>query len=121
MRIKQLKWEDCTPTISSRVVSRAQALGYTLRIYQWLTPVDENDENDIISYGVDVESFGPVRDLDGTFPEMSASIDLAKVAAQQWLEARIIEMMEDEFGGIQRLMDLGSSFEHQMSTKHSRI
>ena len=31
MRIKQLKWEDCIPTISSSVVSRAQALGYDPR------------------------------------------------------------------------------------------
>lgn len=121
MKIKQLDWCDCIPTISSSVVSRAQALGYRFEIHQWLTPVDEDEDNGITSYGVVEEGFGHIRDLYGVFPELSTSIDLAKLAAQQWLEARIIEMMEDEFGGIQRLMELGSSFEHEMYTKYSWI
>lgn len=76
MKIKQLVWEDCIPTISSSVVSRAQALGYTFEISA---------------------SNGEMFDTNINGRYMCAGDSDAaksKMFCQQWLESRIKEVVE---------------------------
>lgn len=93
MKIKQLKWEDCTPTISSDVASRVRVLGYDIEVCLNHTAVDENEENDEVSYTT-WAALEPIRDVDTGFPRKYGSIEEGKAAGQAWLEARIREAVE---------------------------
>lgn len=86
MKIKQLEWVDCTPTVSSNVVSRAQALGYTFE-------VTENIYGDYVM-GVSLYINGTPVALDNGFVRQWALDEAAQEAAQEWLEARITEIVE---------------------------
>lgn len=78
MKIKELEWEDCIPTISSSVVSRAQALGYTFEIS---TPNGEMFDTNING------RYMCAGDSDAA---------KSKMFCQQWLEARIKEVVEED-------------------------
>lgn len=83
MKIKQLEWEDCNPTISSSVISRAQALGYTFEIVENL----DEDGGFVLGYCLYVN--GSLESI-----EYLHSEEAAQRVAPEWLKKRIGEMVE---------------------------
>jgi hypothetical protein len=84
MKIKELEWEDCTPTVSSNVVSRAQALGYTFEIVEncGLEPYGVVIDGDMVLAGHDEKFlFSKTRD--------------AQEWCREWLLSRIYEVAEE--------------------------
>lgn len=91
MKIKELKWEDCTPTVSSNVVSRAKALGYAFEI--------------IASHRESFDVYINGRYMCAGSPDTGK----AKGFSQEWLEERIGEMVEMKAAEIQWYKPIGIS------------
>lgn len=99
IKIKQLEWEDCTPTISSSVVSRAQALGYEFEIY---TDRPEIYQANYANHYMSINS-GHERTADFIG---KTSLANAKVAAQKVLQEEVAEALEVEQPAIPKAAEI---------------
>lgn len=88
MKIKQLVWEDCIPTISSSVVKAANMLEYYFIIYHPYS----GDGFDVDEFCVDVNDITATGD-DGV-PLVFPAAEVAQRWCQDYLEARIKEAVE---------------------------